>query len=181
MHIRLIYVKIIKHVDNAAIKFMFKTDIYMFILILVMVHFYLVLYSCFCYTDIWVIGDSLVYWTGTTAQNRGQPNIGQSSTIGWFGTRGMGWATFHSKVQYLCMSHVPPKIIFIHLGGNDLESLMLHKIRNILRAGLQYIRSVFPQVKLVWIDIIQRRIWRSGLTKSMEKKRKRVNKFGQIV
>ena len=57
---------------------------------------------------------------------------------------------------------------------------MLHKIRNLLRDGLKYIKSVFPKVKLVWIDIVQRRVWRSGLTKSMEKKRKRVNRFGHL-
>lgn len=77
----------------------------------------------------------------------------------------------------------PPKVVFFHLGGNDLTKHSLRFIFKMVQESIQYITSAFPDSEFVWVDILQRIDWGVGNDEKrlIEKKRKRVNQFGRKI
>lgn len=125
-----------------------------------------------------MLGDSLVHWAGERMATRNQSHLGiDGISVGWFGVRGMRWDSFISKVQYLTLSNKIPRVIFVHLGGNDFDSADNFGVQNRIKKGLRYLRSLSAAVEIVWIDIVQRRTWRGGNPGAMERKRARINRF----
>ena len=116
------------------------------------------------------------------AKLRKTPNLSLPGghTIAWWGIRGLGWEDFIHSAQVPVLFRTPPKVILIHLGGNDITKHSLRFIFKMLQESLEYITSAFPDCKFVWIDILQRLNWGVGNDekRSVEKKRKRVNQFG---
>ncbi|KAH3804429.1 hypothetical protein DPMN_132714 [Dreissena polymorpha] len=68
--------------------------------------------------DIWVIGDSIPYWAGVRALQKGKSNlkIPDHKQIGWWGMRGMTWALFRHAVEWNIWLNKAPYILFINLG-----------------------------------------------------------------
>lgn len=130
------------------------------------------------------MGDSILYWAGRRAVDRRIPNLNlkNGAQIGWKAVRGMSWDDFHHVVQREMLFSAPPKIILIHLGGNDLHRFSLFKLRRLINREIDFLFSTFPSTIVIWCDIIQRRSWRGNGQKInivMEKKRRRVNGFGK--
>lgn len=134
-----------------------------------------------------MIGDSILHWAGQRAFDRGLPNLKlpENMTIGWHCVRGMKWADFHHIVQREALFNgKQPRFILLHLGGNDLESTSLYKLRRVINREIKYLRSLFSDTMIIWCDILQRRVWRGvgeRINQIMERKRKRVNGFGRNV
>lgn len=104
-------------------------------------------------------------------------------TVGWKCVRGLKWSDFHHCIQReLLFCTAKPKVIIIHLGGNDLNIASLFKLRRMINREIDFLYSVFPDTTIVWCDIIQRRVWRGlgdKINVVMERKRRRVNGFGR--
>ena len=94
----------------------------------------------------------------------------------------MCWADFKHELQLKVVFQEPPEIIVVHLGGNDLvKTSNLTLFRNI-REGLGYVSDAFPEACILWTDVLQRLEWHSVMGNvSVEKKRRRVNRFGRQV
>lgn len=128
------------------------------------------------------MGDSLPRRAGRYAQERGSPNLRLPRTIAWLGVGGIGWERFRRSVESNVLLCEPPKIIVLHLGGNDLTVFPLTKIFNSITREIRYLRSAFSSAVIVWVDILNRFQWRNPrqLTSSqINKKRIRVNRHGR--
>lgn len=95
----------------------------------------------------------------------------------------MGWTDFIRCTQFPVVTRTPPKVIVIHLGGNDLP---IHALRFLFKAindAVDYMAEAFPDAKLVWVEILDRLNW--GVSKDELKaiylKRKRLNQFGRRI
>ena len=73
-----------------------------------------------------------------------------------------------------------PKIIVLHLGGNDLVNKSIFQIQNSINREIKYIRVACPNTILIWVDIIQRRTWQGAVQHmAIEHKRRRINRIGR--
>ncbi|XP_060562714.1 uncharacterized protein LOC132722259 isoform X4 [Ruditapes philippinarum] len=131
--------------------------------------------------DIWILGDSIPYWAGVRANELGTPNLKlDGKSIGWWGIRGMSWDDFRRSVECNVILSKPPDVILIHLGGNDLLSKSLRKLRFIIGAEIKYLSEAFPDSVIIWIDILQRLSWNSDVSiHKIEESRKRINRWGR--
>lgn len=130
----------------------------------------------------WILGDSIPFWAGKRARDTGKPNLRiRDVTIDWLGVRGLGWKNFRHHIEAKVLFSSPPSIIFIHLGGNDLTSASIVQIKRDMREDINYLREAFPDVTIIWIDILPRRVW-SGAQKTephIDNKRVRLNRIGR--
>ena len=139
---------------------------------------------CILFLDAWILGDSIPYWAGVRAKETGRPNLRlPGKTIAWWAVRGLRWHSLRSKIEASVLLASPPKAIIIHLGGNDLCKLSIFQIKNIIQREVNYLRTAFPEATIIWIDILQRRIWPGALKNwsAIESKRKRVNRWGRYL
>lgn len=91
----------------------------------------------------------------------------------------MSWRDFRLSLQCDVLFREPPSIIVINLGGNDLTSIPLTRLMQLIRDEIAHIRTAFPQCTLVWMDILQRVCWGEGLSNNkIDRKRRRVNRWG---
>ncbi|XP_042321488.1 uncharacterized protein LOC121929711 isoform X2 [Sceloporus undulatus] len=81
--------------------------------------------------------------------------------VEWRGKCGLWW---HGLLQLLFGESqcLPPHVLVIHLGGNDLsfvkgKALVLQAIRDMC-----FIRERWPFVKLIWSAMLPRQVWRCG-------------------
>ena len=130
-----------------------------------------------------MLGDSIPYWAGEYAVERGIPNLSLPPewSLGWYARRGMSWEQFIHELQLRVLFQPAPKVILIHLGGNDLCSLSLLRIFNLIRRGIHYLSGAYPSAHFLWVDILQRLHWTDtyGGDVLIERKRLRVNRFGR--
>ena len=133
--------------------------------------------------DVWVLGDSIPHWAGSRAVDTGKRNLCLPGTthIGWWGVWGLTWSRLREVIQVNVTLNVPPRIIFIHLGGNDIVDLKTTAIINAIEREVSYLRAAFPQTTIVWVDILDRLSWglHSYSPKQLKKKLKRINDFGR--
>ena len=132
-----------------------------------------------------MVGDSILFWAGEYDSERQTPNLSLPSewTLGWYTKRGMSWTQFIHNLQLRVLFQPQPKVILIHLGGNDLCSLSLLRIFNLVRRGIGYISSAYPEAHFLWVDILQRLFWTDSYKEDViiERKRRRVNRFGRLI
>ncbi|WAR05851.1 hypothetical protein MAR_021220, partial [Mya arenaria] len=111
---------------------------------------------------IWMIGDSILYLAGRRAMDRNMANLKlPGNVIGWNGVRGIKWTAVHHIIQRETLfSDIQPKAILLHLGGNDLDTVSLYKLRRIIKHEISHLYSVFTDTTIIWCDILQRQAWR---------------------
>ena len=130
-----------------------------------------------------MLGDSILAWAGVYAIQRGTPHLQLPSphSVGWYGIRGMPWTQFTHSLQLRILFQAPPKVIMIHLGGNDLTHTGILPIFNLIRRGINYISRACPDAHFIWVDILQRLHWTDSYRGDVriERKRQRVNRFGR--
>lgn len=133
--------------------------------------------------DVWLLGDSIVFWAGVRAVSRHYANLRLPGDLqlGWYGIRGMSWGDFLHSLQLRVLFEQPPKMIIINLGGNDLISSDNLEIMNWIVQGIHYLHSAFPDAFIVWSDILQRLTWGNNYQSTIqtEYKRRRINRFGR--
>ncbi|XP_060590038.1 uncharacterized protein LOC132745207 isoform X2 [Ruditapes philippinarum] len=132
--------------------------------------------------DIWVIGDSIPYWAGNHAIQTGKKNLRlPGQTIAWLGVRGLRWSTLRREIEAKVLLSPAPSLILIHLGGNDLVHSHAYDIKGTIQDEVSYLHDAFPSACIIWIDILPRRVWGKFDNKSMNLKRKRVNRLGRHI
>lgn len=133
----------------------------------------------------WILGDSLVYWAEQRALKLGRENLHLerlSLRVQWHGHRGMVWDDLPNKLQWVGLHRVP-KVILIHLGGNNIVCTLMQKMKRIMRRDFEYLFKNFPNTIIVWSEILPRLCWRFSRPDSdlnaLDKKRKRFNMLGR--
>ena len=130
-----------------------------------------------------MLGDSIVHWAGVFATERGTPNLRlpNFSSVGWYGIQGMSWIDFIYSLQLRTLFQATPKVIVIHLGGNDLVDIGILPLFNLIRRGVAYISRACPDSHFIWVDILQRLHWSDSYREDVriEQKRQRINRFGR--
>ena len=129
-----------------------------------------------------MIGDSIPFWAGVWARNRGQPHLNlRTATVGWWCKRGMSWSQFRHSIEANVLLSTPPKVVLIHLGGNDLVSKSQTFLRNIIQREIKYLSTAFPESVLVWVDILPRICWgpHSYAPGLLDAKLRRINRWGR--
>ncbi|KAG1930593.1 hypothetical protein F2P79_022158 [Pimephales promelas] len=101
-------------------------------------------------------------------------NLGLHSQVQWFGRGGLCWRDLLSFFKQCLKGRTPPNVLVIHCGGNDLGRVMSVLLVNEMK-DLREINVKFPQMKIVFSSINQRRHWRHAPPVKLEKMRKFVN------
>ena len=122
------------------------------------------------------MGDSIPHWAGVRARETGKPNLRTTREIGWHAVRGLKWHGLRRAIETEVLLGNTPNVIIIHLGGNDLASESVFRLKNIISKEVCYFRTAFPAAILVWVDIIQRRTW-VGASDAKAIEKKRVGKY----
>ena len=133
--------------------------------------------SCMYYllTEVWVLGDSIPRWAGVRATERGTPNLRMGTSIGWHAVGGLTWPRLRQTIELQVLLDEPPKVIVIHLGGNDLCNFTTTQIINNIHREMSYLREALPNTCIIWVDILDRCCWASELSKgAMRRKRSRI-------
>ena len=101
--------------------------------------------------------------------------------MAWWCKRDMSLDDLISSLQIPVLFRSCPKVILFHLGGNDLTKHSLKCIFKIIIEAVTYVHQAFPEVKIIWVDILPRVTWgeHACSLKAIEKKRKRVNQMGR--
>lgn len=148
-------------------------------------------FSVFCFglqliSDVWVIGDSIVFWAGRRCRSlrKYNLNLGETLQVRWQGWRGMRWWQLKHKIQWISL-HRTPKVIIIHLGGNDVVLTKFQKMRRIMKRDFKRLTKLFPDTIIVWSEILPRLIWKYSEEyfniDAVDIKRKRFNTLGRQI
>ncbi|KAH3810874.1 hypothetical protein DPMN_139272 [Dreissena polymorpha] len=90
-------------------------------------------------------------------------------------------ASLWRSIEANVLLSTPPKVLVLHLGGNDLCIDSCTKVRNNIKREMNYLRTAFAGTAIIWVDTIDRINWRSSLPrKIITSKRRRVNRFGRV-
>lgn len=143
-------------------------------------HYNMYIYFCHFIAEVWIIGDSLVKHGGDYARKMGCGQLGQNRyEVLWLGESGMRWEQLLSTLQLHMITRGHPKILIIHLGGNNIDTVPQLALMQTIREDLIYINSVFSSSLLIWCDILPRQVWRNnkdGDSKLLNLKCKRINR-----
>ncbi|KAM3928101.1 uncharacterized protein RB166_006232 [Leptodactylus fuscus] len=125
-----------------------------------------------------ILGHSYVYWAALRAEVRpGGSNLGfQQLQLIWRGIRGLRWGQILSEAVDLSRSVSGPVVLVIHAGGNDLCFVRMAKLLAVMRFDLERIPGFFPEMVLVWSEIVPRLRWQGSRDpESAERCRRSVN------
>ena len=96
----------------------------------------------------------------------------------WQGKSGMKWGEIIPRISLLLQFEEPPEILVIHCGGNNIGQVQLHQLRLDIKASLFKIKTMLPNTKLIWSQILPRFKWRySKDSKAMNIAAERINNF----
>ncbi|XP_053167402.1 uncharacterized protein LOC128351680 isoform X6 [Hemicordylus capensis] len=126
-----------------------------------------------------LFGHSLVFWAfkrASTSHWGSQLGFGGRASIYWLGMRGMLWGQLLPALRDHLDRFPPPDILVLHLGENDLGRRTGLSIFQQASSDLVTFCGWVPGVRIIWINWLQRRVWRgarSGL--NLEKARRKVS------
>ena len=127
--------------------------------------------------DIWITGDSIVRWAGVQYHTR---NRLLEYSVEWDGHSGLCVEKLHANLQLGLLRGKNPKIILLHLGGNNIHNTNQGKIIRILKREANYLFLNFPEALIAYVFILPRLSWsRSDDTvsvRTMNQKRLRINR-----
>lgn len=135
----------------------------------------------------WLVGSSLIRWAGVRANDKNQSNLGLDRNVAeikWYGTSGMHWTDLAIKLQELLIFNRSPRMIVIHVGGNDIVSQSIIDVEHLMEADFANLFGTVKKTLIVWSDILPRRHWRgtednTKVAKALDLKRKRVNRIAR--
>jgi hypothetical protein len=109
------------------------------------------------------MGSSIVYWAGRRTDVRsGGPNLGlqiTGYTLHWLGKRGMRWKEVIPTFDEYLLTRPQPQILLIQLGSNDLAILKSKELIELIRLDVLHLHALFPEIILIWSEILPRRYW----------------------
>ena len=99
-----------------------------------------------------------------------------SQKVSWHGQWGMKWNQLIPKVKTLLQKGLPPHMLLIHLGGNDLVTTHLAKLTKQAQGDVRALAMLCPDTVLIWSDVHPRIRYRGALAHNqVEKTRKTFN------
>ncbi|KAM3920263.1 uncharacterized protein RB166_014651 [Leptodactylus fuscus] len=125
-----------------------------------------------------ILGHSYVFWAAQRAECRpGGSNLGfQQIQVVWRGVRGMRWSQVLSEVVDFSRGVDGPVILVVHAGGNDLCFVRMAELLAVMRSDLERIPGFFPELIIVWSEIVPRQRWQGSRdAASAERCRRSVN------
>ncbi|KAM3918396.1 uncharacterized protein RB166_013294 [Leptodactylus fuscus] len=125
-----------------------------------------------------LLGHSYIFWAAQRAECRpGGSNLSfHHVQVVWRGVRGMRWSQVLPEAVEFSRSIVGPVVIVIHAGGNDLCFVHVPELLAVMRSDLERIPGFFPEVVLVWSEIVPRSRWNGSKDpESAERCRRSVN------
>ncbi|KAM4664195.1 uncharacterized protein O3C94_012357 [Discoglossus pictus] len=135
---------------------------------------------------VWVVGDSYVYWANHRIVTQcGDKHLGFPKgmvEIRWLGIHRMRWDQVLPEVVKWSRIFSPPRILVIHAGGNDIEEISTFDHLLAIKRALNRLLDLFPKMKIVWSEIIQRFVWKmaknpSALVRKCKKLNKSISSF----
>ncbi|KAI5614794.1 hypothetical protein C0J50_11104 [Silurus asotus] len=131
---------------------------------------------------VWLIGSSIIARLRSyLSANRLDKNLGLKCDIIWDGRGGRRWEhllpLLHEK---RAATHTDPDVIIIHLGGNSIGLPGTNRVDLMCRmkADIHEAHMLFPNSKIMFSDILPRRVWRHQTAASgygMERTRRWLN------
>lgn len=136
------------------------------------------------FTDVWIMGSSIIHWAKQRAIKVQDKHIGleqHNIHIKWIGRRGMKWCDlktiFHNELE----TSPPPSVLIIHLGSNDLIAVPTTKLCTMVTKDITELSKFCPECVFIWSDLLPRLFWKGASNlKKVELKRKRVNRAGRL-
>ncbi|KAG9471131.1 hypothetical protein GDO78_015702 [Eleutherodactylus coqui] len=137
-------------------------------------------WNCHARKTIWIVGNSFVHWAQVRAARQPygtQLGLPQNRCqVFWFGEKDLWWSGILQLMAKAAEQTLPPDILVIHAGGNDLTSLRLSRLIQRIQADIHSWMAKWPWLKVVWSKIIQRKVWlTTGRIQQVEQKRRKVN------
>ncbi|XP_029472989.1 uncharacterized protein LOC115099458 [Rhinatrema bivittatum] len=124
---------------------------------------------------VWVVGHSFIHWAANRAQHRPYGlNLEldeRSWKIVWLSHRGMKWDNLLSLVEQSASQLELPKIVLIHLGGNDVGVGSCKDLIIKIKKDFGTLMNAMPETHWGWSDIIvrfkflQSHLWCRGVKK----------------
>ncbi|XP_061495666.1 uncharacterized protein LOC133390651 [Rhineura floridana] len=131
-------------------------------------------------TRILICGHSMIFWAARRAARSSmgsQLGLSHWATVQWLGRRGMHWEGLLPTLFQQDVVRTTPHVVVIHLGGNDLGLLQGKALRVQACKDMQVIRQRWPSVRLLWSDLLPRRVWRGVWNPwALDRARKKVNR-----
>jgi hypothetical protein len=116
--------------------------------------------------SVWIIGSSIIKHAFTYARTTYDGiSLGlnrRNCSIWWQGNGGMHWDELVPRIKYLLKIERAPDMLIVHCGGNNLGYHHLHKLRLQIKASLNRVQKMLPNVKIIWSQILPRLSWRSS-------------------
>ena len=138
--------------------------------------------------EIYIVGDSMVYWAEQRARFRGRVNLNLGVRIIWRGVGGLTWnkglkGSLRQQLQWIALQRNPPSMVIVHCGGNDVIGTSAQKMGRVFNNDFRYLMSVFPKSLIVFSEILPRLYWKFSFPgssiKKINKKCDRFNRLGR--
>ena len=127
-----------------------------------------------CDNRISIVGSSIVYWAGKRALSVGMGNL-ENNQIDWRGIRGMKWESLMGELTGGNISSTS-SVICVHLGSNDISYNSAPALIEKMKQTLQFCFTNYPNSKIVYSELLSRRVWRKLSHEEGERRRIKVNK-----
>ncbi|XP_075718871.1 uncharacterized protein LOC142759946 [Rhinoderma darwinii] len=127
---------------------------------------------------VWMIGHSYIYWAAQrAAYHPGGLDLGfKQADVYWRGIRGLKWLQVLPEVVAVSRMSQSPTVLVIHAGGNDLCSTRVAELISIMRSDFERFAAFFPDLVVVWSEIVPRVLWKGARNKaSLERTRRLLN------
>lgn len=111
---------------------------------------------------VWIVGDSYIRRASERARVSIGKNLDLPVDITWFGVGGLRWGSFVSRLDSLLRSRPAPDVLVVHVGGNDLGKVKGTRLASMMKWNLGQVHENYPNLKLVFSCITERRVWRCG-------------------
>ncbi|XP_061477773.1 uncharacterized protein LOC133382123 isoform X4 [Rhineura floridana] len=125
-------------------------------------------------------GHSILFWAHRRASSSipgTQLQLSAVAIIRWEACRGMLWDALLLSVCRIMSSADRPHVLLIHLGGNDLVQRPGMDLLLKIICDLTWLSRSFPNLLLVWSDMLVRRVWRGAFHPNrIDRSRKWVNR-----
>lgn len=128
-----------------------------------------------------IIGHSILFWALRWAKPSGPGSwlgLGARAVLFWRVKRGMLWGQFLPTFLQFIKEHLPPQILLLHLGENDLAQRKFISLRVQIRQDLSQVKQLCPGIRIVWSYFLPRRVWKGANSIcNIDGTRKRVNSY----
>ncbi len=120
--------------------------------------------------DVWIIGDSII--------RRAAQHFDSGPIVRWNRCGGARYSDIHQLLDKLNARWLPPSLLIVHVGTNDLVDTDAFCLRQRIALLMQECRNRFPDAALVWSNMRPRACYFGAFDpKKMEMKRRSINRY----